>query len=119
VNDESRPEAALEDLAGGSINTHSTADLPDAAEHFRGAYAVLVRGKTVRRHLYLNLPAAERAERRARLRGDHADLLLVQLVPVDSRKSGHEVRRPAGTDEALMALDDAALTDGFAAGGDL
>ena len=55
----------------------------DAAEvFFRTSYAVLVRGKSVRRHLYFNLPAAERAVRRARGRGDRADLLLVELVPV-------------------------------------
>ena len=55
----------------------------DAAEvFFRTSYAVLVRGKSVRRHLYFNLPAAERAVRRAHSRGDRADLLLVELVPV-------------------------------------
>nr|WP_146177679.1 hypothetical protein [Sphaerisporangium cinnabarinum] len=53
---------------------------------FRESYAVLVRGKTVRRHLYFNLPAAERAVRRARSRGDRADMVLVKLVPVDARQ---------------------------------
>lgn len=57
----------------------------DAAAYFRESYAVLVRGKTVRRHLYFNLPAAERAVRRAVARGDRADMVLVQLVPVDGR----------------------------------
>ncbi|QOR69139.1 hypothetical protein IM660_10370 [Ruania alkalisoli] len=55
----------------------------DAAEFFRTSFAVLVRGKTVRRHLYFNLPAAERAVKRAHARGDDAELILVQLVPVD------------------------------------
>lgn len=50
--------------------------LPD--EFFRTSFAVLVRGKSVRRHLYFNLPAAERAVKRARARGDRADLLLDQ-----------------------------------------
>lgn len=55
----------------------------DAAEvFFRTSFAVLVRGKSVRRHLYFNLPAAERAVQRALARGDRADLLLVELVPV-------------------------------------
>lgn len=53
---------------------------------FRHCYAVLVRGKSVRRHLYFNLPAAERTVKRARGRGDRADLVLVQLVPVDARE---------------------------------
>lgn len=52
---------------------------------FRNCYAVLVRGKTVRRHLYFNLPAAERTVKRALARGDHAELILVRLVPVDAR----------------------------------
>lgn len=61
----------------------------DAAEvFFRTSYAVLVRGASVRRHLYFNLPAAERAVRRARDRGDRAELLLVELVPV----AGGELR---------------------------
>lgn len=54
----------------------------DGLEFFRTSYAVLVRGKSVRRHLYFNLPAAERAVRRAEARGDRADMVLVQLVPV-------------------------------------
>ncbi len=57
----------------------------DAAVFFRGAYAVLVRGRSVRRHLYFNLPGAQRAVERARARGDRADMVLVQLVPVDAR----------------------------------
>ena len=58
----------------------------DAAGFFRHSYAVLVRGKTVRRHLYFNLPAAERTVKRALARGDRADLVLVQLVPVHARE---------------------------------
>ncbi len=57
-----------------------------AASAFRNCFAVLVRGKSVRRHLYFNLPAAERTVKRARERGDRADLVLVQLVPVDARE---------------------------------
>lgn len=52
---------------------------------FRNSYAVLVRGRSVRRHLYFNLPGAQRAVERARARGDQADMVLVQLVPVDAR----------------------------------
>jgi len=53
-----------------------------ADAHFRNCYAVLVRGKSVRRHLYFNLPAAERVVRNANARGDRAEMILVQLVPV-------------------------------------
>ncbi len=49
-----------------------------------GPAAVLVRGKTTRRHLYFNLPAAERAVQRALARGADADMVLVRLVPVDA-----------------------------------
>lgn len=66
-----------------------TDDTP-AAVFFRNSYAVLVRGKTVRRHLYFNLPAAERAVKRAANRGDSAELILVRLVPVDARHLDHD-----------------------------
>lgn len=71
------------DLGGGSVPIVSPDS--DAAVFFRHSYAVLVRGKSVRRHLYFNLPAAERTVKRALDRGDRADLVLVQLVPVDTR----------------------------------
>lgn len=58
---------------------------------FSDCHAVLVRGKSVRRHLYFNLPAAERAVRRARARGDRADMVLVQLVPVGGDRGGADV----------------------------
>lgn len=96
------------------------ADYPDsptdreisfAAERFRNAFAVLVRGKTIRRHLYFNLPAAERAVRRARARGDTAAMVLVMLVPVDGRKCDKSLRRPAETDDMLRALDDVWIAD--------
>jgi hypothetical protein len=57
-------------------------DGSSADAHFRSCYAVLVRGKSVRRHLYFNLPAAERVVRNANARGDRAEMILVQLVPV-------------------------------------
>ena len=62
-----------------------------AAVYFRNSYAVLVRGKTIRRHLYFNLPAADRVVKRALARGDKADLVLVRLVPVDARHLDQEV----------------------------
>lgn len=62
-----------------------------AAVYFRNCYAVLVRGKTIRRHLYFNLPAADRVVQRALARGDKADLVLVRLVPVDARHLDDEV----------------------------
>ena len=75
--------------AGGpetSVPTDAAASTERAADAcFRHAYAILVRGKTVRRHLYFNLPAAERAVRRAMMRGDQASMLLVELVPVADR----------------------------------
>ena len=73
---ESRPVSRTAPEACG----RATEILPE--EFFRTSFAVLVRGKSVRRHLYFNLPAAERAVKRARARGDRADLLLVELVPV-------------------------------------
>ena len=57
-------------------------DAESADAYFRACYAVLVRGKSVRRHLYFNLPAAERVVRNATARGDRAEMVLVQLVPV-------------------------------------
>lgn len=92
-NDRGRPPA--KGAAPTSIATDETI-VPPAADLFRDSYAVLVRGLTVRRHLYFNLPAAERAVKRAQLRGDSAELVLVRLVPVDSRHLdqafGHETR---------------------------
>lgn len=88
---ESRPgvvsQAALEAF-GGAEGQFSESD---AAVFFRNAYAVLVRGKSVRRHLYFNLPGAQRVVERARRRGDQADMVLVQLVPVDAMTIGIEV----------------------------
>lgn len=72
--------------AGSNTSLAATTDVvaDDAAveSYFRNSYAILVRGKTVRRHMYFNLPAAERAVNRARARGDRAEMILVQLVPV-------------------------------------
>lgn len=85
---ESRPAGnqAAQDLADTpSVPATTDDDLDAAHAFFRTSYAVLVRGKSVRRHLYFNLPAAERAIRRAEARGDHAELILVRLVPVDAR----------------------------------
>jgi len=96
---ESRPAgngtATQESIAGQAPLTIPRAadnrqDDSPSAMFFRESYAVLVRGKSVRRHLYFNLPAAERAVKRARTRGDRADLVLVKLVPVDSRHLDHE-----------------------------
>lgn len=81
--------ATQENIAGQASNSlqpatdNGTDDT--AAVFFRNCYAVLVRGKSVRRHLYFNLPAATRAVKRAHDRGDRADLVLVKLVPVDAR----------------------------------
>ena len=85
-----RADEVEEGGSTGSILAESTDNGYDdapAAEYFRGAYAVLVRGRTVRRHLYFNLPAAERAVKRAHARGDLADLVLVRLVPVQGGDS--------------------------------
>jgi len=75
-------ESSLPDPVGGV--TDDTA----AGAFFRNCYAVLVQGRTVRRHLYFNLPAAERAVRRALGRGDCAEMILVQLVPVRGGRDG-------------------------------
>lgn len=50
-----------------------------ALDRVRGAYAVVVSGKTVRRHLYFNLPSAEQAMRRAAEKGYTAHLIAVRL----------------------------------------
>ncbi|MFH5822271.1 hypothetical protein [Georgenia sp. AZ-5] len=87
---ESRPAgngtATRNNIAGQATTTlaaiPSTGEDSTAAEFFRDSYAVLVRGKTVRRHLYFNLPAAERAMKRAAAQGDRASMVLVRLVPI-------------------------------------
>ena len=78
---------------GGLTTTLPSAPAPvtddtAAGAFFRNCYAVLVQGRTVRRHLYFNLPAAERAVRRALGRGDCAEMILVQLVPVRGCRDG-------------------------------
>lgn len=60
----------------------TTPDQPADTAAFREAFGIVVRGKSVRRHLYFNLPAAEPCVRRARARGDQAEMVLVRLVPV-------------------------------------
>lgn len=92
----------LENSAAGRVQSDSTADhIEDAEQFFRESFAVLVRGKTVRRHLYFNLPAADRAVRRARARGDYAEMVLVQLVPVD-----HKLNEPSSADRILRRRAD-------------
>lgn len=87
------PYLAAQSLTGANRSTDAI--LPgttaDAAVFFRDAYAVLVRGRSVRRHLYFNLPAAQRTVRRAIERGDRAEMILVKLVPVDARHLDREV----------------------------
>ncbi len=77
-------ESESDQQASGPVAIVAPDSAPGLA--FRNAYGVLVRGKSVRRHLYLSLSAAERTVKRARERGDRADLVLVQLVPVDARE---------------------------------
>lgn len=60
----------------------STSVEREALRRFADAYAVLVVGKATRRHVFFNLPAAERAVDRAHSRGDDAALVLLRLVPV-------------------------------------
>lgn len=57
-----------------------------ATDRLRHCYAVVVAGKTIRKHLYFNLPAAQRAVTRAEARGAVAHMILVQLVPVDAHE---------------------------------
>lgn len=84
ANETRREDGGLETQVGAGSTTNSTA-ARDSAVFFRDSYAVLVRGKAVRRHLYFSLPAATRTVQRARARGDHAEIVLVKLVPVDAR----------------------------------
>lgn len=80
---------------GVCLNTSETtsilapcADVPsgEIEQSFRGCFAVLVHGKSVRRHLYFNLPAAQNAVKRAHAKGYRAGMILVQLVTVDYRQ---------------------------------
>jgi hypothetical protein len=67
------------------VGTGSLPILPsddEASAAFRHGHGVIVYGKSVRRRVYLNLPAAEGALRRAHDRGDEAYMVLVELVPV-------------------------------------
>lgn len=105
VEQQSRPgggsEAAKSAVAARPQSTVGTprphVDRADALARLRDCYAVVVAGKTVRKHLYFNLPAAQRAVARAKDRGATAHLVLVRLVPVDHRQ--------------LDQLDEAVITD--------
>lgn len=64
--------------------TDHTRTLTPAEARFDHAYAVLVTGRAVRRHVYFNLPSAQRAVERARARGADAEMILVRLHVIDS-----------------------------------
>lgn len=85
---ENRPsevtEAAPESVATHPQDTGFTRDA--AMDRLTGAFAVIVAGKTVRKHLYFNLPAAQRAVARAETRGATAHMILVRLVPVGAHE---------------------------------
>ncbi|HEX7538386.1 MAG TPA: hypothetical protein VF391_15460 [Dermatophilaceae bacterium] len=80
--EEAQPEipakASNESLAIGTDNSPSLR----LVSSFKDAYAVLVIGKVARRHVFFGLPAAQKAVDRAHARGDYAELMLVQIVPV-------------------------------------
>lgn len=103
---ESRPRLAAEAAPKSVVTTRDQStdraplphvDRAEALARLRDCYAVVVAGKTVRKHLYFNLPAAQRAVARAKERGATAHLILVRLVPVDHRQ--------------LDQLDEAVITD--------
>jgi len=71
-------KASSESLATGTDISPS----PQLVSSFKDAYAVLVIGKVARRHVFFGLPAAQKAIDRAHARGDYAELMLVQIVPV-------------------------------------
>lgn len=77
------------DHDGNGPDDQSTASAATVA--FRDAYAVLVRGKSVRRRLFLSIAAAERTVKRAHARGAFAEMVLVKMVPVDVRHLDCEV----------------------------
>lgn len=54
--------------------------LTPAQERFDQAYALLVTGRATRRHIYFNLPSAQKAIDRARARGADAELMLVRIT---------------------------------------
>jgi len=80
--EEAQPEipakASNESVATGTDLLPSTKIISS----FKDAYAVLVIGKVARRHVFFGLPAAQKAIDRAHARGDYAELMLVQIVPV-------------------------------------
>lgn len=85
-HDRSRPAQAAPEVTTTSASVPqgapSTSVEREALRRFADAYAVLVVGKATRRHVFFNLPAAERAVDRAHSRGDDAALVLLRLVPV-------------------------------------
>lgn len=92
---ESRPSTTAGAAPDSVVATHphdtETGTVPhltatDARQRLTDCYAVVVAGKTIRKHLYFGLPAAERAVRQAHARGAVAHLVLVRLVPVDHRQ---------------------------------
>lgn len=83
---ESRPSSDTEAATQRTLITHGEhtgLSRAEAINRVTGAYAVVVAGKTIRRHLYLNLPSAERAVQRAEARGHTAHMILVRLTPID------------------------------------
>jgi len=79
------PGAAISDQACEPLSIVQVRPSVDesAESFFVNCHAVLVRStKRTHRHLYFNLPGAERAMHRALARGDRAEMVLVQLVPV-------------------------------------
>lgn len=65
------------------MDTSSTLTREAALKRVDHAFAVIVDGKSVRRHLYLNLPGAERAIERAAANGYTAHMTLVRLEVVE------------------------------------
>ena len=113
-NEAPRDAEGLENPAGGRVQGDSTTDLrhthPDAAEVFADCFAVVVYGRSVRRHIYLALASAERAVHRAHERGDDASMTLVRLLPAEPTPIARTVRRPDEVDAFLRNLESSGVT---------
>ena len=80
VSETNQPGRRLESIVAEALSAVTVG--MSAETYFTNCHAVLVFGKVARRRLYFSLHSAERAVERARARGDRADMVLVQLVPV-------------------------------------
>jgi len=80
--EKAQPEIPAKASNQSLVTGNDISPSPEVVSRFKDAYAVLVIGKVARRHVFFGLHAAQKAVERAHARGDHAELMLVQIVPV-------------------------------------